>query len=130
MQVFVKLQVTSNKMDAIGIEASLKIKPDTIWSVGDVRKNTIIQEKNNGWAIECRVDDCESVEEPLSLILDRLAQNISAFNVLSDDCEILLRCAVYSEEVPSFYITNECLKRISLMNADLDFDLYLTGIKS
>ncbi len=125
MEVFAQLKITSNELTPKEIESQLGIPCDRSWLKGDLRLNTLIKEKSNGWVIESKLDRSEEIQEHISNILDRLQEITSRIVSLSPRATVLLSCAIYSDETPSLYFDKNMVKKISSIEADFDIDLYI-----
>lgn len=126
MEVFASLSVTSSQMSAAEIGASISVQCDRCWATGDVREKTIIKEKKNGWRIVCHSESVDDIQQPINELFRRIHGSEDKIATLTSCCEILVRCAVYSNEVPSLYFDDDTLQKLSGIRASLDVDLYLT----
>ena len=125
MEIFVSLSITSREMTADEIVANIGMAGDRLWGVGDIRMGTSIKESRNGWKIESHREMCDDIEPAIQSLLDRTIGYEKKFDFLGDRCEALVRCVIYSKETPALYVHADLIKRISLLNASLDFDLFL-----
>lgn len=127
MKIFVILQITSEKLEAR--DFLLKLRPDRVWKIGDFKERTKLVEKNNGWSISERYDDAVSVSESVADFLKRVEGHCELFKSLPRTCNVMLRCAVYSEDSPALFFNESLVAKMAGINASFDIDLYI-GCKS
>jgi len=121
----IRLRILSKQYTPDQLESLIGVKSDRSWLAGELRKNTTIKEKMNGWLIESRLDKCEEIEKHINELFDRVAGHEVEIKKLSSDNKIELLCAVYSAEVPSLYFDKDIVSKISALGANFDIDLYL-----
>lgn len=124
MEVFVSLSVTSSQMSSAEIGASIGEQCDRCWAAGDVREKTIIKEKKNGWSIVCHSESVDDIQLPINDLFSRIHGDEGKIAALTSCCEILVRCAVYSNDVPPLYLDNNTLHKLAGIKASFDIDLY------
>jgi len=126
MEVFASLSVTSYQMSADEIGANISVQCDKHWTVGDVREKTTIKEKKNGWEIICHSPLVDDILLPINDLLSRVSGSEEKVRAITNYCNVLVRCAVYSKDVPSLYLDNGTLQKLVDIKASFDIDLYLT----
>ena len=124
MNSFVKLKIISDELTKSDITSLIGLEGDYAWSKGEYRKNTKIKEKRHGWAIESQINKGLDINSHLRALLDRTLGYEDKIEQLLPKAEILVSCAVYFEETPSLYFDADLIKRMSLIGADFDIDLY------
>ena len=121
---YVRLKVLSVTLSAEEITTQLGIACDRSWKIGDMRGNTIIKEKNNGWIINSSL----SKEAPLSAhimnLLERLDHVADRIQDISMQADVEFSCVVYSEEIPELYFDKVTILKICALGGSLDIDLY------
>ncbi len=126
MEVFASLSVTSSQMSAAEIGAAIGAQCDRCWAAGDVREKTTIKEKKNGWRIVCHSSSIDDIQQPINDLFRRIHGGEDKISALTSCCEILIRCAVYSNDVPSLYLDAGTLQKLVGITASFDIDLYLS----
>lgn len=126
MEVFASLSVTSSQMSTTKIGASIGAQCDRCWAAGDVREKTIIKEKKNGWRIVCHSESVDDIQQPINDLFRRIHGAEDKIAALTSCCEVLIRCAVYSKDVPSLYLDASTLQKLAGITASFDIDLYLS----
>ena len=125
MESFVRLKLMSSELTSRELDIYVGLQCDYSWGKGDLRKNTIIKEKNNGWVIESNLDHSDDINDHLNNILERVAGLANKISSLSQRVKILVSCAIYADDVPSLYFDKDTVKKIAALGADFDIDLYL-----
>jgi hypothetical protein len=126
-EYYSELIITSNTITPIQISNILGILYDECHLVGDLRKNTIIQEKENVWIIRSHLLRSISINEHINELLERISPTIERIGELATQHEIRVQfsCVIFTSTRPPLSFSREQVVLISKLGANIDIDLYL-----
>ena len=125
MEIFVQLKMLSSELTHEEVAHYVGLSCDVYWKKGDLRKGTQIKEKFNGCSIKSRLEKDEELIQHIEDIFGRLEGVSDRFKSMSKKIDVLLSCAIYSNEVPALYFDKSIIEKISNFGASFDIDLYV-----
>ncbi len=124
-EIIVRLKITSVHITPEEITEKLGISCDNSWRLGDKRKKTIIEEKENGWVLDSGLSRSASLENHIDVLLKRLSPHAVTIRLLSQKSKVELSCVCYAATPPALNFSSGIIKRLDELGASLDIDLYL-----
>lgn len=125
---YTTLGIFSHTLTPDQLNSMLGMKCDRGYVVGDVRKPTIIREKENGWIIRSRLPRNAPLEKHVNDMLERVEPIKKIVRQLADqpDVEVQFRCVVEtSSGNPGMFLSRRQVADICEMGASLDIDTYV-----
>lgn len=123
-EIHVALRIVSETMSEEELIRLLPLKPDETWSVGQLRQNTKIKEKNNGIQYHSKSSGGSTLNSEVNKLFLRLAPAIPAIKALPSICRRHLACAIYSSTVPELFLDETVTRILAKCEASIDIDLY------
>ena len=123
-------QVSSKNVTIAEITKALDIQPTKVFSIGDLMDpKTTVRARVNLWiySIDTSVQSFDILDY-ITPLLDALEIKKSRINNLCQDTDVycLIQCSIWmKEETPILMLPSHIMRKISELNADIDFDLYL-----
>jgi len=122
MEIHVWVSIASERRTPEEISAFLGLESDSSWRIGDIRKSTIIKEKNHGWVLESGLPPAGAdIEAHLEALLGRLRRVSEKIRTISTEAEVTVQCIVYTTERFGFAVENWAVRMIAEMGAALDY---------
>ncbi len=118
------------------ITAALKIIPTTsstkgeLKYIGPIEHPATVKAAQNMWSLDAQNKHTDGVEGQIEALLSILVSQKSDINntIVVYNAQARFRCTLLFEDArPGIRLTNEQLKRIADLNADLDLDIYFLG---
>ena len=125
----VRLKILSHTLTPEAITAIIGLQCDQWWRDGDVRKHTIIIEKNNGWILHSGLPRTVDLDTHVKALLDTLEPVKEAVRGLSITEVVELSVVIYSPSslsFPAISFDAATICRMTELGAGLDIDLYVT----
>ena len=121
-----RLDIISHSITPEELNNTLGMTCDESHYIGDLRKNTIIHEKENDWTIKSRLPRTSPLEDHIVDLLERISPITDKIRSVADksDVEIEVICVIFTSERPAIFFTKEQVKTIYEMGASIDIDLY------
>jgi hypothetical protein len=122
--------ISSETVTPIEITKALDIQPTKVFNTGDLMDpKTILRAKVNIWvySIDTPVQSFDILDY-ITPLLDVLQTKKSKINKLCEDTDVncIIQCSIWmKEETPILMLPSHIMRKISELNADIDFDLYL-----
>ncbi|MBT2663295.1 DUF4279 domain-containing protein [Bacillus sp. ISL-45] len=108
----------------------LKIQPTNSHRKGDIipNRSTTLYRKETCWEYGTEYEETEDVNDQLQKIMEQL-QNKSLYihelkKAYSLDCKFFIVIKIEAGETPALYLSKEFIKFASIVEAEIDFDLY------
>ncbi len=123
----VQLAILSKTLEPESIENTIGLKADRIWKLGEIRKPTILKEKENGWLLESSSESYFDLESHLDFLQKRLSGFEKKIKNLVNkgDYEIQVSCIFYCKEVPALNFENRQINWLNSLGASLDIDVII-----
>ena len=117
--------ILSESLEPKRIQQAVDLEPDKSWKRGDVRKPTLLRERENGWLLESKNVLEYDLEEHLSYIKKTIGGREKVIKELMENqgCEIQVSCVFYCKTPPELNIRNELVTWLSIIGASLDIDV-------
>jgi hypothetical protein len=125
-EFYTELVITSHTLTPTDLNLILGIECDEGHVIGDLRKPTIIREKENAWTIYSRISRDNTLEKHIYDLLERVTPIIDKVGNLANrpDVEVFFTCVIYTSNRPTMFFTKEQVATIYAMGASIDIDLY------
>jgi len=130
-KLFCELVIKGFEVAPDQITADLELEPSEIIHIGDIKhadpddERPPILHDSSIWSLSSGVSESTLLEDHVAALLERLAPAYDAIATLSSKYEVIL--SIYGD-VDEPYVgcnfTNEQLKALARMGADLDVDIY------
>ena len=126
-EIYTELVILSHKLTPGQLNMTLGIKCDESHMIGDLRKHTIIHEKENAWAIKSRLPRNAPLKEHITHLLERVSPITEKIKNIAEqpDVEVEFVCIIFTSNRPAMFFTKEQVATICAMGASIDIDLYL-----
>jgi hypothetical protein len=126
-EYYSELIITSKTITPAQISNLLGMQYDKSHVIGDLRKHTIIREKENAWILESHLSRSISINEHIGELLERVTPIIEKIGQLinQSDIEVQFGCVIFTSKRPRLSFSKEQVVSISKMGASIDVDLYL-----
>lgn len=125
MKAYAELVILSTTLTPDVLDTVLGLKSDKRWTTGQLRANSTISEKQNGWVIQSCLDRTAPLEEHINHLLDTLRPASSKIKGLSGQACVQFSCVVHAPDVPPLHFDSGVITALSELGASLDIDLYL-----
>lgn len=101
------------------------IQPSTTWHKGEVKHNTSMFYKDNGWELKSILPLSSPLADHVNSLLNTVNFAHQKFISFTSKYFSILSCAIYfDEQSPQIYFENELLKHLADLNLRLDIDIY------
>lgn len=122
-----KLGIFSKTVTPDQLNSFLGIKCDKGYLIGDLRKPSIIREKENAWIVYSRLSRYAPLEQHIKDVLERVSPIKGRIGEISSrpDVEVEFGCSVHTANRPAMFFTRQQVADICAMGASIDIDLYL-----
>ena len=124
----VRLKLLTNEYTPSELNSIIGIECDQSWLKGDMRGNTIIEEKCNGWVLNSHLNGSDDLDSHLNAMLSSVREVEDIISSLSPKVNALFSCVVYADSMPALYFEKDVIRRISGLNADFDIDVYVVNV--
>ncbi|MCL5054703.1 MAG: DUF4279 domain-containing protein [Firmicutes bacterium] len=129
LESHVYLRLMGDECSPEEISAALEIQPTMTWRKGDLRKNTIIKETENGWELKSSLSLSDTIEDHIRHLLSIIESQEDKFVTYLEQCEGELSCAIYCRKLeekynPGIHLDRDILKRVAKFGISIDFDIY------
>jgi hypothetical protein len=125
-EFYTYIALLSNSMTPDYIDSIIGMKCDESHRIGDLRKPTIIKEKENAWIIKSRLARNMSLQDHITDLIFRVSPIKEKISYLATqhDIKTYFVCVIFTSQRPSLFFTPEQLETIYKIKAQLDIDLY------
>ncbi len=123
--IYVELAIVSQTYTPETITKVIGLESDRQWHAGDLRGQTIIVEKENGWVLHSGLPKEVDLDSHLERILDVLEPSKDAIRSLTMSATVELSVVIYSPDRPALYFDPSVIHRIEELGAGLDIDIYI-----
>jgi hypothetical protein len=129
LKYYSSIDVFSKSLNAEEIENILNIKFDEKREIGQPRtKKTILKYTENVWILKSHTDPNIPLKNHLENLFEKIGPNIKNFSQLVNNCEVQCSCIIEGDEEdgnPEINFPSNLIKKLSLINASIDVDLYI-----
>ncbi|MTH55343.1 DUF4279 domain-containing protein [Bacillus mangrovi] len=135
-QVMVNFSLYGDVFPLDYVTDKLGLQPTHSYNKGDLIPNysTALYKKETSWDLETGYEESLNTEIQLQRILKSLLNKSSSIielkNMYSLDCKFSIVIIVEEGETPAFYLSKEFIKFASLIEAEIDIDLYANPYES
>jgi len=125
------IYVSSKLIKAEDIEKILNIKFDEKREIGQpFGKIGKLKFDENYWILKSDTAQDLPLENHINNLFEKIGSNIKNFALLGKNCEVQCSCYIKGDnEVedynPEINLTSDLIKKLSLINASIDVDLYI-----
>jgi hypothetical protein len=120
------MKITSAVHDPEFISGVLGTAWDRAWRIGDIRPNTIIQEKLNGWILNSGLEQTRSLDEQIKALLLKTGPLKHQIKRCLVGDSIEMSCVIYADSPPALNFPEAVIAEIGDLGASLDIDLYFS----
>lgn len=126
-EYYTELIITSQTISPIQISKMLGIQCDECHAKGDLRKRTLIDEKENSWILKSNLSKNISINEHIGELLVRVSPKAGIIGELvnQSDIEVQFSCVIFTSRRPPLSFSKEQVALINKMRANIDIDIYL-----
>ena len=129
LKFYSSIDVFSKSLNAEEIENILNIKFDEKSEIGQPRtKKTILKFTENIWTLKSNTDPNIPLKNHIENLFEKIGPNIKNFPQLGNNCEVQCSCIIDGDEDdgnPEINFPSNLIKKLSLINASIDVDLYI-----
>lgn len=128
------LTISSDVLNCWEITEALNIQPSSCVNKGELisqRNPNSKKRTNTVWILESNLDKAERLEEHITTLVNFANQNSTILKQISAQATISIFCGYCpNNSQGSFLLSSDLLKKLSLVDLELIFDLYCPELDS
>lgn len=126
MEVYVRLIASSETFSPDEIFNRLGVRGDNYWCTGELRRGTLLREKDNGLAFNSTAAKDSDLDSHIRSFADLLAGSELKFGDFSriPGCAVHISCSIYFRDIPPLSFDSDLVGWMEAIGASLDIDLY------
>ena len=127
-EVYAQLEIFSKHLTPTQLDSIIGIKCDRSWLMGDLRKGTILREKQNGWILSSGLPPSPLLRDHVDALVTRISPFVNNFKPLINDVDIWIQFAcivyMYSDPAHGLHFDKATISMLHEIGACLDVDVY------
>ena len=128
LKYFSSIKVFSKSLSAEEIENILNVKFDEKRKIGDPRSKSILTFSENVWILKSSISPDLPLSDHVENLFEKIGPEIKNFPKIENTCEVECSCIIEGNEEdgsPEINFPPGLIKKLSLINAGIDVDMYL-----